>query len=46
VTLHRNYQFCLKGAVEDFLKAETPSTEGEFCVEEKKKYFDFMASNM
>jgi len=42
VKLHRLYNYCLKGKIEEFLKTSQPSQEEEFCKEEKKHYLDFM----
>lgn len=45
VKLHREYTVCLKASIDQFLKAEAPASEGEFCQTEKKKYFDYMATH-
>jgi hypothetical protein len=45
IKLHRDYVVCLKGSIDQFLKAEAPAAEGEFCQVEKAKYFDYMATH-
>lgn len=43
LSLHRNYTYCLKQKVEEFLKADTVKTEEqEFCTAEKGVYFEHM----
>ena len=45
VKLHRAYTDCCKVAIDQWLSAAKPASEGEFCQAEKKKYFDYMATH-
>ena len=46
IKLHRLYNFCLKEKLNDWLKEQTASQEPEWCVTEKKAYFDHMRLNL
>ena len=43
LSLHRNYTYCLKQKIDDFLKADkVDNVEPEFCAAEKAAYFEHM----
>lgn len=45
VKLHREYSFCLKGKVNEFLKGDKMPEGADWCPAEKSAYLEHMATH-